>query len=277
MPTIRLIALDLDGTTLGSDRRPSPGSIDAIAEARAAGIMVILASGRIASSVRDFSAQLATDSALVASNGAYAELGPDQMVHHLPVDDRVRDIILEYAAETGIHLNVYRKDEMVMRHDSAMGDLYLSRVSNLTPFYRTDDELRNEPATKLLIVDDPDQLKRHEAAIRARINGMEVETLFSTVYSEPEYLEFLNPNADKAYGLRALGERLGIQLEEMAAIGDYWNDAAMLAAVGLSGTVENAPKELKSQVHHVFAKNDEGGASEFIRSIVYNHGKPILK
>lgn len=274
MQTIRLIALDLDGTTLASNRRPSAGAREAIAEARAQGILVVLASGRIAASVRDFRDQLGADQPLVASNGAYAELGPGEMVHHLPVDDRVRDLILDYARETGIHLNVYRRDEMAMRGDSAMGDLYLSRVSNLDPVYRTDEELRNQPATKLLIVDHPDRLTHHEEILKARIQAAfpeEMDRIFSTVYSEPEYLEFLNPSADKANGLQALGERLGIPLTEMAAIGDYWNDAAMLAAVGLSASVANAPQALRERVHQVFSSNDAGGASEFLRSIVYNH------
>jgi len=269
MARIRLIALDLDGTTLGSDRLPAPGAVDAVTRARAAGLLVVLASGRIADSVRAYRSMLGADPPFVASNGAYAETSEGDVVLHLPVDDRVRDGVLAYAAETGVHVNVYRREGLAMRADSRMGDLYLSRVTNLVPTYADERDLRAEPATKLMLVDDPAALPGHEAALRARLPGAP----FATVYSEPEYLEFLNPEADKANGLRALGRRLGVDLEEMAAIGDYWNDAGMLATVGVAATLANAPEDLRRRVGHVFSANDEGGVSEFIDWIVYNHGE----
>ena len=61
--------------------------------------------------------------------------------------------------------------------------------------------------------------------------------------SLPEFVEVLDPAVDKGNALRYVAGRLGIPMEQTAAIGDSWNDAPLLRAAGLRLAMGSAPDE----------------------------------
>ena len=75
---------------------------------------------------------------------------------------------------------------------------------------------------------------------------LEQTGIFRTAQSNPNNIEAFSVNAGKGNALRALAERLGVDISETIAVGDSNNDATMIEAAGLGLAVENALPSLKA-------------------------------
>ncbi|HRF58879.1 MAG TPA: Cof-type HAD-IIB family hydrolase [Fimbriimonadaceae bacterium] len=263
---IRLIALDLDGTVLTSDRSPHPLMASALARATDRGIVLCFASGRTVASIRVFARELGVSVPMVGCNGAYSVRADGRELHHEPVPDFVRDRVLDYADEAGIHVNLYSRDEVLYPEASPWNDLYLSRVKNLEPRQVSRETMRQTSVTKLLLIDDPERIQRHLTYLRTQVSPDEG----AVTISEPEYLEFLPPRVNKGFAVAKVAEDLGIAQAEVAAMGDYLNDLEMLEWAGVSAAPANAAAPILRLVDRSFSSNNEGGAAEFVDWIVSN-------
>ena len=83
----------------------------------------------------------------------------------------------------------------------------------------------------------------------------------------PEFLEITNKNISKGNAVKKLVEKLGISLEEVAAIGDSFNDVSMLEVAGFSCAVGNANSEIKKIVDFVSSSNNDSGLANFIKEM----------
>lgn len=262
---IKMVAFDLDGTLLDSSRSISRQNARSIRLAVEAGIVVVLASGRNVESIRGFWRDLGLQGPIVSCNGAYVLDAQGQELHHAAVEDGIRDELLVYAKEEGTAVTVYSRSRVLSGHRTAWSDLYAERLRNLVPEAVSGDELSRHEATKVLYCDAPERIREH----RDRMWDTYSPQTYMTI-SEPEYLEFMALGVDKAHGLAILAKTLGIQREEVAAIGDYWNDLEMVRWAGFGGAPANAIDDVKAAADRVFASNDEAGASQFLDWIVYN-------
>ncbi|RYG41985.1 HAD family phosphatase [bacterium] len=267
---IRLIATDLDNTLLAADRRPHPRSAAAIQRAVEAGITVVLASGRIGHSIRGISEILGLEGPIIACNGADA-FGPagENWMHHR-LDRTSLDLVLDFAIEHEVQANVYTREEVTFLGDSEWSRRYLMRLNQsndrhiVVPRQKDADSVRTLDVSKVIFVDDPVRIQRYRRELEPQLNPHAARV----TESEPEYLEFLAASASKGTGLRLVAERLGVPMEETAAIGDFLNDIEMLEAAGLSAAVGNAIAPVQKVVDRIVGTNDEGGVGEFIESIL---------
>mgnify|MGYP001807295667 FL=1 len=93
-------------------------------------------------------------------------------------------------------------------------------------------------------------------------------TDYELVRSEADYVEFLPVGIHKGRGLQILCETLGVRAEEVAAIGDYFNDQEMLEWAGYAGAMGGAPEALRAKADIVVSGHDEGGVANFVESIL---------
>lgn len=266
--SIRLLAVDLDFTLLDAQRELQPDGVLALREAAARGITVVLASGRVASSMRHYSEEIGLHSPLISSNGCIVEVDGERLV-----DERL-DLAHSHRAlrrcrEMGIHAHVYADDTIFFAEQSVWSDLYLSRIRKGAFKFVGWEALFDIAPLKVLAVADPTEIASLKEQIEPEMPSAEVWVTMS----EPEYLEFLSARANKGTGLKVVAERLGIAREETAAIGDYHNDIPMLEFAGLSAAVENAVPELKRVADHIVPRFDQGGVPAFISLIVHNSGQ----
>lgn len=261
---IRLLAIDLDGTLLSHDKKIATESVEAIKAAQDAGILVVLASGRIRPSMMPFAKMLRLDQGpMISGNGTHV-MGPEaKELYRLHLSHDLMQVIIDYATINDLHLNLYTTDRLYFLRDTPWGDLYKSRVETVIPEILGSDISELE-YLKAIIVSDPEPMPRHREKILTKIGNSHVRA----TESEAEYLEFMDERATKGYAIAHLAASLGIEQEETAAIGDYLNDLEMLEYVGLSGAVGNAHPTIKNIANAVVSSNDLGGVSEFIHQIV---------
>lgn len=264
-PNIRLIALDLDGTTLTSDRRLHPRNITAIQQAAARGVTVVLASGRIRPSMLPYATELGLGSGpLICSNGAHV-VGPrgDNLVeNHLT--DGLKNAVIDFAEANELHLNAYTTDQMFFIEPSKWLDLYKTRARTIPAYQKTRDEIRALNLIKLMIIAEPPVIR----SLAQRGNSFVDVSEVSLTESEPEYLEFLPGTANKGEGLRALANHMGIPREQVMAVGDYLNDLEMVRWAGYGVAMGNAVDAVKAAAKHITLTNDEAGVAIAIETVL---------
>jgi Cof subfamily protein (haloacid dehalogenase superfamily) len=262
MPHIRLIAIDLDGTLLTSDRKLSPGALEAVREATEAGVAVCLASGRALNTIVPYAEELGLVGPVVSCNGAFV-LGADGAeIHHCTLPEEASRVVLGYGRALGLHTNLYVGGKVYFSHEGHWADLYRARTGVKEEAVLSYVDLGAYKPTKVLFVDGPEAVKRHHAETSKLLGSH----LAAITLSEPEYIEYLPPGINKGVGVERVAMALSLQPSQVAALGDYLNDLEMVRWAGLGGAVANAVREVREQADLVVASNDEGGAAEFIRT-----------
>jgi len=260
----RLLAIDIDGTLLTGERIPHPENVAAFDRAAQAGIQVVLASGRIALSIRDFNQKLGLNGPMICCNGGHVQLANGEDIVHATLDQDAVDITLAYVAEAGVHVNAYTKDLLYFNGESQWAEMYRQRVRIIRPDVVSSDEIRKMNLLKLILIDEPKNIPIHRREMEKRLNLKSA----ALTESEPEYLEVLSPNANKGLGLKALSEALGLQQGETAAIGDYLNDIEMIQWAGVGAAMGNALPEVKQAANLVVPTNEEAGVAFFIDHLI---------
>jgi Cof subfamily protein (haloacid dehalogenase superfamily) len=88
--------------------------------------------------------------------------------------------------------------------------------------------------------------------------------------SKPFFLEFTQLGVTKGASLDYLIKPMGIKAEEVIAIGDSYNDLAMIEFAGLGVAMGNAPQDIKEKADYVAASNMEDGVAEVVEKFVLN-------
>jgi Cof subfamily protein (haloacid dehalogenase superfamily) len=234
---------------------------EAVARMHEAGVRGCVVTGRMYRAAVTFARELGFDTPVVCFQGA-AIVDPqqDEVLRDLPLDIETVAEIVDVVERDGMHLQLYRNDEYYCEQRNRFSDLY-AHLSGSQPVIV--ESLREtfaySPATKAVVIDDPERsaayLDRVREQLGARVNATR---------SYPEFVEILNPAVDKGDALRFVAERLGIDMSEVAAIGDSWNDVALLRASSLGIAMGSAPPELREVAHRVVQDVGADGVAEAI-------------
>ncbi|MCL6623206.1 MAG: Cof-type HAD-IIB family hydrolase [Fimbriimonadales bacterium] len=261
---VRLLAVDLDFTLLDGERTIPPRNAEALRKAQNCGIQVVLCSGRIASGMRLYAEELGLSSPLISCNGAYVVAQTGEILADFRVPQAVSRYVLSCCRENHLPVNVYADDTIHLVEDGEWFQKYLRRVRRANVQWVDLEGMLNLNPNKIILLSDPLTIRDLYERFTRYFQKEEV----SIWISEPEYLEFINGACDKGTGLQCVASHLGFQAEEVAAIGDYYNDLPMLEWAGHSAAVANAPPEVQERVDLVVAPHEEGGVAEYVDFLV---------
>lgn len=269
--SIRLIAIDLDGTLLDRDLNYTQESREAIAAAIQAGVTVTLATGRMYQSAAPWAEIFGlSEGPLVVYNGALVRNWPSgRTIFHRSVEPDLALQVAEFCRDRGVYLQAYFNDNYYIPVEGEKSELY-RRISGVRGIPAGDivEFLDGRPAgdaapTKLLIVDEPERLNH----IHRELSELMGDRVYLT-RSFPFFLEILADRVSKGAALKAIAKDLGIQAPEIMAIGDNYNDLPMIEAAGTGVAVAGAPDEVKSRAGYVTRREAGYGVAEAIRRFV---------
>jgi Cof subfamily protein (haloacid dehalogenase superfamily) len=230
-----------------------------------AGIAGCIVTGRMYRAAVTFARELAFDAPLVCYQGA-AVIDPtsDEVLRDIPIDVDTVSAIVDVVERDHKHLQLYRNDEYYCEQHNRFSDLY-ARLSNSQPVVVPSlrEAFAYSPATKAVVIDDPEPAAAYIDRIR--------EALGKKVYvtrSYPEFVEILNPAVDKGDALRFVANHLNVEMRDVVAIGDSWNDAPLLKAAGFGIAMGSAPSELRDEADAVVASVEDDGVAEAIERYV---------
>jgi Cof subfamily protein (haloacid dehalogenase superfamily) len=260
----RLFAFDLDGTLLTSEKQLSEANRRALREMHDGGAVVALASGRLGSSVMKVAEKLGFSPSLLTLNGAAVyiwEPGGYRQVYSVTLAQEYADQLVRYGAGKDFAVNFYSDDRLFTHRTERTArwiDVYYAQTGTEYRFVESLDELVGKQPHKIIFVGAADVLDKEEQRYRSLWNG--------SVYicrTWEYYLEFLDPQANKARGLAALAASCGIDPAGVVAFGDADNDIPMLREAGVSVAMSNATLGAKRAATLVSEwSNDEDGVAK---------------
>ena len=243
--SIKLIAVDIDGTLVNSQKEITPEVFSAIQDAKEAGVKIVIATGRPIAGVAKLLDDLQLrdeDDYVVTFNGALVQetaTGHEIISESLAYEDYLDMEFL--SRKLGVHMHAITKDGIyTANRNIGKYTVHESTLVSMPIFYRTPEEMAGKEIVKCMFIDEPEIL---DAAIE-KIPA-EFYERYSINKSAPFYLELLKKNVDKGSAITHLAEKLGLIKDETMAIGDEENDRTMLEVVGNPVVMENGNPELK--------------------------------
>lgn len=272
---IKLIALDLDRTTLNAKSRLSEGNRAALERAIQNGVHVVIASGRPFRSLPEDVLSVDGIEYAITSNGA--------ALWHLPTGRCLHSFTLPPdTAETVLRLTAdeYRVTcEAIIRGDAYCDAAYLRDPER---FGAVPEGIAYIRATRTLVEDMPAFLREHchelesidvivpgaelRDRVMARLRPALPDVYFTT--SAPQLVELSHRDAGKHSGLRLLTERLGLTPEQCIAFGDADNDADLLRWAGTGVAVANATPACRAAADYVTLPHDADGVAHALRELL---------
>ena len=263
---IKLICSDIDGTLLNKNRELSDKTITEIK--RLSKIPFILISSRMPKAMIHIQNQLdITHLPLIAYNGGLI-IANGEIVETTEITPSVTEDISVFCKNTAIHLSLYHNDEWYVPEM----DYWAKREQNNTkvtpikkPIKETLQTWRNEDkgAHKIMCMGE-------ENEIDSLVNFIEKKYSSDLIgyRSKPTYLEISHKNISKKTAIDILlkSKYYEIELKDVLALGDNYNDIEMLKSVGLGVAVKNAKKEVLSITDNITESNVDNGVAIFLEN-----------
>ncbi|MDA8441488.1 MAG: Cof-type HAD-IIB family hydrolase [Peptococcaceae bacterium] len=261
---IKLVALDLDDTTLDSESKISSRTAATIRAAMAQGVTVTLATGRMYRSALPFALELGLDVPLITYHGALVKtsLG-HEVLYHRPVPLDLASYVLAFASKRRFDINLYMDDQVYVREDNRHIEDYI-KLSKV-PYCKVADlnaVLCTEP-DKILIIDEEAKLDGLARDLKEMVGSR-----LHITKSKPYFLEITHPEAQKGIALATLATKLGIDRSQVMAVGDSYNDLDMLEYAGIGVAMGNARTEIKDRADFITLSNNEHGVAEAFKRFV---------
>ena len=265
MMDIRLIAMDLDGTTLQPDRcHFSPRLLKALEQAHAKGLAIVPVTGRqfgllppVLQTKHSWS-----DLAVLCNGGQIRKLDTGAFLHGLEIAPTALTQLLALAEQYGLPIEFSRDSTLYLTQKSLeqqlpWSELTFHRDTILANHGRIVESLEpmcSERIEKVNLLCIPPQLRQ--------IIVEELESVaVSAVWSSSSSMEITHPDATKGQGLQRLCRLLEIPMESVMALGDSGTDITMLQQAGLGVAMGNAPDFVKAAADICVQRYDADGAA----------------
>lgn len=268
----KLIALDIDGTLLNSNKEITCNVYESIQEAKEQGFKVVLSTGRPLPGVTPLLEKLnLTDEGdyVICFNGAVVQEVKSKRVI-ADIDMTVEDFRIIYNRvckpnNTNIHIST--PTHLITPQETPHKyTVHESTLNNIAIEYRHEDSIDSSiKFCKVMIVDEPERLEDIIATI-----PQELYEKYTIVRSAPFFLEFLNKKANKGTALEALCESIGLPLKETIAVGDEENDQHMIKLAGLGVAMGNARDTIKEIADYITDTNNNHGVAKTIDKFLLN-------
>ncbi len=271
---IKLVAIDIDGTLINDQRQITPKTVAALKKATAAGVKVVLCTGRPMTGVTAYLKELGIadqdDEYVVSFNGGLAQSTSGNVIvnHSISFDDYAD--WENFCLKQGVHSQIETRDYIyTTNQDLSKYTIYESGLVDMPVRYRSMDEMARERdqyiVAKAMMVDEKDKI---DTALAHLPQGL--RDRFSIVRSEDFYLEFMHPSASKGQTLKTLSEQLGIKQDEVMALGNAQNDNSMIEFAGIGVAMGNSIPETLKIADVTVADNNHDGVAEAVDKYVFN-------
>lgn len=269
MEEIKLLALDLDGTLLTSQKEVTAENRQALKAARSKGVKVVLTTGRPLRAMEHLLAELdllkADDYSITFNGGlvqcntgeilAKSELTLDQVaeIHQALLElDLPTDILsggTVYSLPSANHQSLYPTVNPMLDFVS------LTSLSDLP---------KNLVINKVVSVFEQEFLDHQVTKLPANLTAN-----YELFKSRDIVFEIMPKGIHKAKGLEILTQHLGLTAEQVMTMGDEENDVTMLEWAGWGVAMANASSHVKTKADAVTTRtNEESGVAEAIEAYI---------
>lgn len=274
--SIRLLATDIDGTLLNPQFQISEGDLAALRRAHAAGMEIVLVTGRRHTFALPIAQQLGFDLWLISSNGAVTRSLSGETFHRdlMPAEicRQLCEAMILFRGNTVLTFDKEVKGAIVLEHLDEIGasirrwlEKNMEFIEFVVPIERA-------------LVSDPVQamfcgtMARMSLALEA-LKGtglMDKITVLRTEYPvrDLSMIDVLNRGCSKGHALERWARHRGFHRDEVMAVGDNHNDVEMLEFAGHPVIMGNACEELRARGWRVTLGNEACGVAAALEEVM---------
>lgn len=271
-PRFKLIALDLDGTALDEAGEIRPRTKTAVAAARAAGVEIVLVTGRHHVATRPYHAELALTTPAICCNGAYVfDMARDQAVAGRPIEPAQARELLALCRAHDLHALIYTDRAMTFERMNA----HMRRLTEWAARYPEPSRPRIEQVESFdQVIEDAGLIWKfvvsHDDAETLALWRAEVDARsdFSVEFSWTNRADVVRAGLSKGARLIEWARSRGVEASQIVAFGDNHNDLSMIEAAGLGVAMGNAEPELKAAARLVVGDNASDAIGETIERLI---------
>ena len=276
MHKIGIIALDLDGTLLNSNKELSAGNLAALQRAANAGIEIVPTTGRFYGGMPEVIRELPFVRYVITVNGAeVADLKTGEVIYKAEIPWQQAVDIMTLLDEYPVIYDCYQDNAAWMTAEQKKD---IDRIV-ASPHYRQMLHSLRQPVPELkavlterkrgvqkvqLFTDQPELWTKMMKELPERFENLCVSSSVS------DNVEINQTHANKGEALRALADHLGLSHEATLAFGDGLNDLSMLRDAGIGVAMENACDEAKEIADWITLSCDEDGVAHGINKYCFN-------
>lgn len=267
----KLIAIDMDGTLLKNDKTISVKTKEALKAANNLGVKIVLTSGRPIQGIKNYLDELeltSKDDYVIGLNGALVCKCDDYSIISSNETLKGKDLkyIYNKVKDLKTYFHAFTRNEDLVNIKSKFSEDEEKRIN-----------LKVRVVDFLLDIKDDDEILKvvleEEKEVLDRITSQIPKELFeeyNIIRTVDFMLEFMKKGCNKATGIEKLAEHLGINKEEIIAIGDASNDKEMIEYAGLGVGMGNAEDEIKMLADFITKSNEEDGVAFVINKFIVN-------
>lgn len=247
----KMVAFDFDKTLYDHKALEIPASARrALRELRERGQLIVLATGRDMSThySRPF-LDLVNADARVEQNGAKVVADGKVLFEHF-IDRALLRRMLDYAEETGIGFGVTIEDEDYYINPERIREAEMKRWGQCGRQFKDAWALLDKKIRTVNFIGTEEEARAMERTF---------PTLQLRMFSVNYGADIIEKGISKAEGLKKLCAYYGLEMRDVYAFGDSFNDSEMLEEAGVGIAMGNAKEELKAIADYVTSPIDEDG------------------
>ena len=261
---VKLIACDMDGTLLDSQKRLPPGILPVLRALKERGVSFAVASGRQYAALRRDLQSVADDILFICENGALVmERERQVLIDPMPVE-HLREVVTAARDLPGVYPVLCRAQVALVQEGGSQ--VFYDATKPFYPSLEVVSDLRDfcdsKDVCKIAFFDEGDAQTHELPVLKKRLGDR-----LAVILSGEHWVDVMKPGVTKGGAMRGLQRELGVSPEECMAFGDYLNDLELLESVGESYAMENALPELKAIAKHIAPGNDDDGVLRVIRKV----------
>ena len=261
MNNIKLIATDLDGTLLNNESEITNYNKNILKKLMDNGIEVVIATGRPIGSMNFYYEELQNNSESIVFNGAMVVDNNFNCIFSNPLKKDIAEKIINLYKEKYINdtsLNIYSIQKYIVAKDNFKIQTHTEKVDKKNKIVGLENFNDDIEAQKIII------LGENEILIDIKNT---IDSLFTvhTSFSNPNFLEILSDNTNKANALKWLCAKKGIDRNSVIAFGDNYNDIEMIEFAGVGVAMGNAEDNVKKNAKYIADTNNNNGVGVFLK------------
>ena len=263
MKKYKLIAIDMDGTLLTSDKKILEETKKDLHYAKENGTTVCICTGRGYPAIKRYIDEIELEMPLILYNGSRIRMSDNSRVIYNQVIDQ--DVAMKVYDVIEAHNGTccfWKEDKLYFNKMDEYTNYYL-KLTGISPIIVSSKEKELfSNINKFIWFATPEYLEEVKSNILVNVSGIDYFKSHSSL------LEIVPPDVNKGHTLSELGKILGINQDEIIAIGDEENDLSMIKYAGLGVAMANAKPIVKENANYITLSNDENGVGEVIKKFI---------
>lgn len=269
MTAYQLLVLDVDGTLVGQGAYPSQRVIKAIAQAKERDVQVALGTGRASEACYHLLKTLNLDGLHIFFDGAAVVDWPSNDIIFLQaLPPHASQRLIELAREHDLFLEIYAHDFYFIERDGLLAQQQREKlqinplVTNLMSLIERIKIVKGQ----LLAATEPER-----KIVEQISKEMEKYCKMSWSFDASNGIYFINAVArsvSKGQALTDMTDYLNIDLDQVLAVGDSYNDVPTFEAAGFTVAMGNAPSGLKEMADWVAPPVEADGVAIAIEQFI---------